>query len=137
MAYANVRNDFMACTSGRMPARMPVFSLSWEFHQLQAGVTERQARLDVAKAVACQVEAVRKYDEDWAIIFPDDYIEFEPLGLPMRDDEGHPTMPTAYLPFDRETLRHFASRTQSGKCGCRSTWRCFGGSRTSWATACW
>jgi len=90
-----------------MPARMPVFSLSWEFHQLQAGVTERQARLDVAKTVACQVEAVRKYDEDWAIIFPDDYIEFEPLGLPMRDDEGHPTMPTAYLPFERETLRRF------------------------------
>jgi uroporphyrinogen decarboxylase len=107
MAYANVRDDFLACTAGKTPARMPVFSLSWEFHQLQAGVTERQARLDVAKTVACQVEGVRKYDEDWAVIFPDDYIEFEPLGLPMRDDEDHPTMPTAYLPFRRETLRRF------------------------------
>ena len=38
MAYANVRNDFYACTSGRMPARMAEVSLSWEFHQLQAGV---------------------------------------------------------------------------------------------------
>jgi uroporphyrinogen-III decarboxylase len=86
---------------------MPVFSLSLLFHQLQAGVTDRQARLDVAKAVACQIESVRRYDEDWAVMFPDDYIEFEPLGLSMRDDEEHPTMPTAYLPFRRETLRRF------------------------------
>jgi uroporphyrinogen decarboxylase len=107
MAYANVRDDFLACTAGRRPGRMPVFSLSFLFHQSQAGVTDRQNRLDVAKAVACQVEGVRKYDEDWAAIFPDDYIEFEPLGLAMRDDEEHPTMPTAYLPFCRETLRRF------------------------------
>ncbi|MGO9356463.1 MAG: uroporphyrinogen decarboxylase family protein, partial [Xanthobacteraceae bacterium] len=107
MAHANVRDDFLACTARETPARMPVFSLSFLFHQSQAGVTDRQARLDVAKAVACQVEGVRKYDEDWAAIFPDDYIEFEPLGLAMRDDEEHPTMPTAYLPFRRETLRRF------------------------------
>jgi len=84
---------------------MPVFALTNEFHQVQAGVTHREARLDVAKAVACQVDAVRKYDEDWAVIFPDDYIEFEPMGLAMRDSESEPTMPVAYLPFTRETLR--------------------------------
>jgi uroporphyrinogen-III decarboxylase len=83
---------------------MPVFALTNEFHQHQAGVTYREARLDVDKAVASQVEGVCKYDEDWAVIFPDDYIEFEPLGLRMRDSEDHPTMPVAYLPFDRETL---------------------------------
>jgi uroporphyrinogen-III decarboxylase len=105
MAYADVRRDFLACSEGRVPSRMPVFALTSEFHQLQAGVTHREARLDVAKAVACQVEAVRKYDEDWAVIFPDDYIEFEPMGLPMRDSEDQPTMPVAYLPLDRQTLR--------------------------------
>ncbi|MCX7425316.1 MAG: hypothetical protein NTW96_06785 [Planctomycetia bacterium] len=107
MARENVRDDFLACVQGRTPAMMPLLSLSNEFHQRQAGVTDRQARLDVDKAVGCQVEGVRDYDEDWAIIFPDDYIEFEPLGLPMRDDEHHPTMPVAYLPFNRETLGRF------------------------------
>jgi uroporphyrinogen decarboxylase len=107
MAYRQVRDDFLACSEGRIPSRMPVFSFSSEFHQRQAGVTDRQARLDVAKAVACQVEGVRKYDEDWAIVFPDDYVEFEPLGMSMRDDEHHPTMPVAYLPLTRETLRRF------------------------------
>ncbi|NUQ64276.1 MAG: hypothetical protein HUU20_17540 [Pirellulales bacterium] len=104
MAYDNVRDDFLACSEGRAPSRMPVFALANEFHQRQAGVTYREARLDVAKAVACQVEGVGRYDEDWAIVFPDDYIEFEPLGMPMRDSEDHPTMPLAYLPFDRKTF---------------------------------
>ena len=107
MAYANVRDDFLACTAGQSRRGCRCSRWPIEFHQRQAGVTDRQARLDVAKAVACQVEGVRKYDEDWAVIFPDDYIEFEPLGIPMRDDEDHPTMPTAYLPFHRETLRRF------------------------------
>jgi uroporphyrinogen decarboxylase len=107
MAYADVRQDFLACSQGRTPSRMPLFAFTSEFHQHQAGVTCREARLDVAKAVACQVEGVRKYDEDWAVIFPDDYIEFEPLGMPMRDSEHHPTMPVAYLPFNRETLARF------------------------------
>jgi uroporphyrinogen-III decarboxylase len=50
------------------------------------------------------VEGVRKYGEDWAVVFPDDYVEFEPLGMRMRDDEDRPTMPVSYLPFTRETL---------------------------------
>lgn len=107
MAYDRVKEDFLACSEGRVPSRMPVFSLGLEFHLRRAGVTDREARLDVEKMVDCQVEAVRCYGEDWAAIFPDDYIEFEPLGLSMRDDENHPTMPVAYLPFTRETLRRF------------------------------
>ena len=107
MAYDGVKEDFIACCQGRVPSRMPVFSLGLEFHRRRAGVTDREARLDVDKMVDCQVQAVREYDEDWATIFPDDYIEFEPLGLPMSDDENHPTMPVAYLPFTRETLKRF------------------------------
>jgi uroporphyrinogen-III decarboxylase len=107
MAYDTVRDDLLAIARGQAPARMPVFALTNEFHQRQAGVTDRQARLDVGKAVACQVEGVRKYDEDWAVVFPDDYVEFEPLGLSMCDDEDHPTMPIAFLPFTSKTLRRF------------------------------
>ena len=107
MAYDGVKEDFLACCRGQVPSRMPVLCLGLEFHLRQAGVTDREARLDVAKMVGCQVQAVRDYGEDWAAIFPDDYIEFEPLGLDMRDDETHPTMPVAYLPFTRETLNRF------------------------------
>ncbi|MFH1921308.1 MAG: uroporphyrinogen decarboxylase family protein [Planctomycetota bacterium] len=107
MAYPGVKDDFLACSEGRAPSRMPVLSLGLEFHLRRANVTDREARLDVEKMVACQVQAVRDYSEDWAAIFPDDYVEFEPLGLEMRDDENHPTMPVAYLPFTPETLARF------------------------------
>lgn len=107
MAYAGVKEDFVACCEGRTPSRMPVVSLGLEFHQGQAGITSREMRVDVEKMVACQTRAVREYDEDWAIVFPDDYIEFEPLGLKMSDMEDHPTMPLEYFPFTRETLNDF------------------------------
>ena len=104
MAYSNVRDDFLACSDGRTPSRVPIFALGLEFDCLQAGLTCRETRTNVDKMVQSQVEAVHKYDYDWAIIFPDDYIEFEPLGLTMRDDEDHPTMPETYFPMDRGTL---------------------------------
>jgi len=75
-----------------------------EFDYLRAGLSYGQMRTDVDGMVRSQVEAVREYDTDWAVLFPDDYIEFEPLGLPMRDDADHPAMPSAYWPMDREVL---------------------------------
>ena len=86
---------------------MPVFALGLEFEYLRSGMTYRDTRTDVEMMVRSQVEAVRDHDYDWAIIFPDDYIEFEPLGLKMRDDVDHPAMPSEYLPMTRETLRRF------------------------------
>jgi len=108
MAYDGVKDDFLACAEGRPPTRMPLFALGLEFDYLRAGLTYRSMRHDVDGMVSSQVRAVRDYDYDWAIIFPDDYVEFEPLGLEMRDDEDHPTMPSHYLPLERDTLRRFA-----------------------------
>ena len=107
MAYEGIRADFLACSELRAPSRMPVFALGLEYEYLRSGMTYRDTRTDVDGMVRSQVAAVRDYDYDWAIIFPDDYIEFEPLGLEMRDDADHPTMPSKYLPMDRETLSRF------------------------------
>jgi len=107
MAYTGVREDFLACAEGRKPRRMPLFALGLEFDYRRAGLSYRAMRHDVEGMVRSQVQAVRDYDYDWAIIFPDDYIEFEHLGLEMRDDEDHPAMPSRYLPMDRDTLRRF------------------------------
>ena len=107
MAYEGIRDDFVACSELRTPSRMPVFALGLEFEYLGAGLTYRDTRLDVDGMVRSQTEAIRQRDYDWAIIFPDDYVEFEHLGLAMRDDEDHPTMPETYLPLDDETLARF------------------------------
>ena len=107
MAYAGAVDDFRKCCELQTPSRMPLFALGLEFDMRMSGVTQREARLDVEKAVSGLVETIRRSDYDWAMVFPDDYIEFEPLGLQMSDDETRPTMPTQYLPMDRETLGCF------------------------------
>ena len=103
--YPSVKSDFLACVEGRVPGRMPLVSLAMEFYAHQAGVSDEDLRENVDAAVGCVLDALRRYDEDWAIVFPDDYIEFEPLGLPMRVARDLPAMPAAYLPFTRDTLR--------------------------------
>ena len=107
MAYDGVLADFAACIEGRRPRRLPVFALGLEFDLCTAGVTCAESRAEVGKTVRATVEAVARFGYDWAMVFPDDYIEFEPLGLNMRDEENTPAMPAQYLPMDRETLRRF------------------------------
>jgi len=86
---------------------MPLFALGLEFDLRMSGITPREARLDVDRTVSGLVDSIRRSGYDWAMVFPDDYVEMEPLGLQMTDDENRPTMPTRYLPMDRETLRRF------------------------------
>ncbi len=107
MAYPTVLQDIRACIELRQPARMPVFALGIEFDMAWNGLTHHQNRTDVDKVVEATIRAVKHFDYDWAMVFPDDYIEFEPLGLDMHDDPDHPAMVASYLPMTRDTLRRF------------------------------
>jgi len=107
MAYQGVGRDFAACVKGRRPPRMPVFALGLEFDLHVGGVTCAESRTNVDKTVRCIVQAIDRFGYDWAMVFPDDYVEFEPLGLSMRHEEDTPAMPERYLPMDRATLSRF------------------------------
>ncbi len=87
MAYDGVLDDFRACVQLRVPSRLPVFALGLGFDLRMGGLTCGQSRTDVDRTVRCTVEAVERFGYDWAVVFPDDYIEFEPLGLTMQDDD--------------------------------------------------
>lgn len=107
MAYPGAVDDFRKCCELQTPSRMPLFALGLEFDMRMSGVTQRQSRLDVDTTVAGLLDSTRRSGCDWAIVFPDDYVEMEPLGLRMTDEEDRPTMPTQYLSMDRETLSRF------------------------------
>ena len=107
MAYEGVVEDLRACCELRTPSCRPVLALGLELDMRVFGVTYAESRTDVDKMVQCKVDAVGRFDYDMTEIFPDDYIEFEPLGLNMRDEEDSPAMPAEYLPMDRETLSAF------------------------------
>ena len=104
MAYPGVVKDLRACLELRPPGRMPAFALGLELDMRLAGVDHEAQRTDVDKAVAGIVAAVRRFDYDWGMVFPDDYIEFEPLGLKMSHPPDGPAMAAEYLPLERATL---------------------------------
>lgn len=107
MAYDGVLNDIQTCVRLGTPRRMPVLALTLEFDMRLAGLSWGDARRELEKMVQCQLEAVRRFDYDWVMVFPDDYVEFEPLGLKMRDDDTTPAIPSEYLPMRSETLQGF------------------------------
>jgi uroporphyrinogen decarboxylase len=107
MAYQGVLKDFEACVAMKQGARIPVFALGLEFDMFTGGVTCGESRTDIDKTVRATIQAIERYNYDWAVVFPDDYIEFEPLGLKMNHDEDHPAMPREYLPMDRATISGF------------------------------
>ena len=106
MAYPGVTNDLRACIDLRPPGRLPVFALGLELDMQAAGLNHEEQRTDVPKAVGAIVDAVRRFDYDWGMVFPDDYIEFEPLGLKMYHPPDGPAMAAEYLPLTRQTLRN-------------------------------
>ena len=106
MAYPGVTRDLRACLELRPPARLPVLALGLEVDMRLAGLDHEEQRTDPAKAVGAIVEAVRRFDYDWGMVFPDDYIEFEPLGLKMSHPPDGPAMAAEYLPLTRPTLRN-------------------------------
>jgi uroporphyrinogen decarboxylase len=107
MGYPGVVDDLRACCAGRTPRRLPVLALGLEFSAECFSLSCAESRTDVGKMVRCQAESVQRFGFDLVEVFPDDYIEFEPLGLKMTDDPERPTMPTEYLPFEAATLRGF------------------------------
>ncbi len=107
MAYKGVAKDFRACIELRPPGRLPVFALGLELDMRVSGLNHEEQRTDVGKAVRGIVDAVRRFDYDWGMVFPDDYIEFEPLGMKMRLQSDGPAMVAEYLPLTRDTLRKF------------------------------
>lgn len=107
MAYPGVLQDYAACVRGEQPKNSPLFALGLEFDMAMSGITCGESRHDAEKTAQGTLAAIERFGYDWAMVFPDDYVEFEPLGLKMQDDPETPAMPSEYLPMDREKLGRF------------------------------
>jgi uroporphyrinogen-III decarboxylase len=105
LAYPGVVEDLRTCARRGIPSRVPVFALGEEFDVELYGVDYREYIWSAEKMVQCQLQAVESFDYDWILLHPDDYIEFEPLGLKTQGAERIPPAPAACLPATRETLQ--------------------------------
>ncbi len=108
MAYATVLQDVQTCVDLGVPSRVPIFALGEEFDVEQYGIDYRDYITSPEDMLACWVQAVETYDYDWVLLHPDDYIEFEPLGVETKADERVPPAAISYPEASAEALRALA-----------------------------
>lgn len=104
MAYSGVLDDVRTCIRLGVPTRVPVFALAELFNARMAGITWAEYTHDKDRLVACEVQAVRRFDYDWVYLNPDDNIEFEPLGVKTKGAGNIPLGAYEFLPASRSTL---------------------------------
>jgi len=106
VAYPGVVDDLRICARLGVPSRVPVFALGEEFDVEMFGVDYREYIRSPELMVRCQLAAVERFDYDWILLHPDDYIELEPLGVDTIADQRMPPAAIRTVPATRETLRH-------------------------------
>jgi len=106
VAYPGVVDDLRTCARLGVPSRVPVFALGEEFDVEMFGVDYREYIRSPELMVRCQLAAVERFDYDWILLHPDDYIELEPLGVDTIADQRMPPAAIRTMPATRETLRH-------------------------------
>jgi len=105
MAYPGVLDDIKTCVNLGIPKKVPIFAISELFDVRMAGMSHREYTYNTDKMVKSRVEAVRRFGYDWSIGWPDDYVEFEPLGIKLKGEENVPLAPYEYPPASRDTLK--------------------------------
>jgi len=105
MAYAGVLDDIRKAIRLESPGRLPVFACSEEFDVRMAGEVYENYNSDAKVMAKCQIEAVKKYDYDWAWLQVDDCIEFEVLGVGCKGGGNILPATCDYLPPTAETLK--------------------------------
>ena len=105
MAYNGVLEDIKKCINLEKPSRVPVFALSEEFDVRMAGEIYSRYNSDSKVMAKCQIDAIKRFDYDWAWLQVDDCIEFEVLGVGVRGEGNILPATSDYLPASYETLK--------------------------------
>jgi uroporphyrinogen decarboxylase len=84
MAYSGVMEDVRRAVAMARPERLPTFICSEEMDVRVCGSRYDRYNSDPAEMARVQIEAVERFDYDWAWLQVDDCIEFEPLGVGVK-----------------------------------------------------
>lgn len=104
MAYSGVLDDVRGAATLGIPAHLPVFLCSEEFDVRVCGSRYDRYCRDALEMARVQIEAVERFDYDWAWLQVDDCIEFEPLGVGVKGEGDILPATCKYLPADPAAL---------------------------------
>lgn len=104
MAYQGVLDDVRRAVAMQRPRQLPVFVCSEEMDVRVCGSRYDRYNSDVPEMARVQIEAVERFDYDWAWLQVDDCIEFEPLGVEVKGGGDILPATTGYLPATEASL---------------------------------
>lgn len=104
MAYQGVLEDIRKAVALQRPDRVPVFACSEEFDVRMADSVYDVYNRDAKEMARVQIEAIRRFDYDWAWLQVDDCIEFEVLGVGVKGEGNILPATCDYLPATRAAL---------------------------------
>ena len=104
MAYPSVLDDVRDAVAMRIPKRLPVFLCSEEFDVRVCGSRYDRYNRDADEMARVQIEAVERFDYDWAWLQVDDCIEFEPLGIGVKGEGDILPATCSYLPATDDAM---------------------------------
>ena len=104
MAYKGVLDDLRAAIALQMPARLPVFVCSEEADVRICGSRYDRYNRDAREMARVQIEAIDRFDYDWAWLQVDDCLEFEPLGVGVKGEGDILPATCGYLPATEASL---------------------------------
>jgi MtaA/CmuA family methyltransferase len=86
MAYSGVMKDIRRAVAMGRPDRLPVFVCSEEMDVRVCGSRYDRYNSDAKEMARVQIEAIERFDYDWAWLQVDDCLEFETLGVGVRGE---------------------------------------------------
>jgi len=108
MAYKGVIEDIQKCILLKEPSRIPVFAISMEFDIYNLSISHRDYERNFEKMVFSSIKSVEKFDYDWVLLHPDDYIEFEGIVETIKkEDTSIPVIAKNYIKPTQEILEEF------------------------------
>jgi len=86
VAYKGVMDDVRRAVAMQLPRKLPVFICSEEMDVRVCGSRYDRYNRDAKEMARVQIEAVERFDYDWAWLQVDDCLEFEPLGVGVKGE---------------------------------------------------
>lgn len=93
--------DLKTCIRLGVPEAPLIFPIFEELAAHHAGETYHDYSTKAAVMAGVWDEAIQRFDVDWAGLFVDDLLEYEPLGIEIADGPDHPYAVTKYLPAEK------------------------------------
>jgi len=110
MAYPGVMQDIRAAVAMKKPARLPTFICSEEMDVRVCGSRYDRYNSDADEMARVQIEAIERFDYDWAWLQVDDCLEFEPLGVGVKGEGDILPATCEYLPTTQSSLAALKER---------------------------